>query len=152
MALQFGTVAASIAALEIDGVDILDIIEIPTEAKKRDTPYIAPKPDGFISGFSVDRESFGPGTVAAFNVTYILTYRLYHSKIGIGRSFLFDTYSGMVAKVGLFLDAIIANDTISGAIDISPSNITSFGPVADPVGKGVFFGCDIGIEVMEFVN
>ena len=151
MALQFGTVAASIAALVIDGVDILDIIEIPTEAKKRDAPYIVPKPDGFISGFLPERQSLGPGTTAAFNVTYTLTYRLLHSKIGTGRSGLFDTYSSMVAKVGLFLDAIIANDTISGAIDIFPNSINNFGLVSDPLGTA-FHGCDIGIQVTEFVN
>lgn len=151
MALQIGTVAASIAALSITGVDILDIIEIPTEAKKRDTPYIVPKPDGFISGFLPERKSFGPGTVAAFDVTYTLTYRLLHSKIGTGRSGLFDTYSAVVSKAGLFLDAIIANDTISGAVDISPNSITNFGPVADPVGN-MYHGCDIGIQVTEFVN
>ena len=90
--------------------------------------------------------------MAAFNVTYTLTYRLYHSKVGTGRSGLFDTFSGMVGKVGLFLDAIIANDTISGAVDIIPNSINNFGPVADPAGKSVFHGCDIGIQVTEFVN
>lgn len=151
MGLKFGTVAASIAALEIDGVDILDIIKIPTEAKKRDTPYIVPKPDGFISGFLPERKSMGSGGVAAFNVTYTLTYRLLHSKIGTGRSGLFTTYSGMVAKAGLFLDAIIANDNIAGAIDISPNSITNFGLVSDPLGNP-YHGCDIGIGVLEFVN
>ena len=110
-----------------------------------------PKPDGFISGFEPSRESFGPGSVAAFNVIYVLTYRLLHSKIGTGRSGLFNTYSSMVAKVGLFLDAIIENDTVAGAVDIFPNSITNFGPVADPVGN-MFHGCDIGIQVTEFVN
>ena len=151
MALQIGTVAASIAALVIDGVDILDIIEIPTEAKKRDTPYIVPKPDGFITDFFPERKSLGPGSTAAFDVTYTLTYRLLHSKIGTGRSGLFTTYSDMVTKAALFLDAIIENDTLTGAVDSFPSSISNFGLVSDPLGNA-YHGCDIGIKVMEFVN
>ena len=152
MALQIVTVADSISKLLVTGVELKDIDKIVTEGHKRNIPMIIPRPDGFISGFLYERESFGPGSTAAINISYTLTYRLLHSKIGTGRSGVIDKYSDMVAKVGLFLDAIIANDTITGAVDIQPFGISEFGPVSDPAGSAVFLGCDIGINVMEFVN
>ena len=152
MALQIATVADSIAGLTVAGVTLKDIDEIITEGTKRNTPVIIPRPDGFLSGFVYERESFGTGDVAAANVTYTLTYRLIHSKIGTGRSKVIAKYSDMVAKVGLFLDAIIANDTITGAVDIQAASVSEFGPVSDPAGSAIFLGCDIGIQVTEFVN
>jgi len=151
MALSIQTVTNSIAALSVSGVTLYDIDEIPAEGKSRDVPMIIPRPDGFISNFLYERKSFGPETVAAIDISYTLTYRLLHSKIGSGRSGLFDTYADMVAKVSLFLDAIIASDTITGAVDVQPFSIGEFGPVADPMGEA-FHGCDIGINILEYVN
>ena len=152
MALQIGTVADSISKLTVTGVTLKDIDKIITEGNKRNIPVIIPRPDGFMSSFIYERKSFGSGDAAAVNITYTLTYRLLHSKIGTGRSKVIAKYSDMVAKVGLFLDAIIENDTITGAVNIQAASISEFGPVSDPAGSAIFLGCDIGISVMEFVN
>ena len=151
MALQIGTVVTAIAALVVDGVEIQDMDEIPTEVNSRDKPTIIPKPDGFVSGFVPERMSFGSGDVAKINVSYVLTYRMLHSKVGTGRSGLFATYADMVTKTFLFLDAIIANDALGGAVDIEAGAVPEFGPVVDP-SANVFHGCDISINVLEYVN
>ena len=117
-----------------------------------DIPVIIPKPDGYLSNFRYARKSFGPGTVAAIDITYTLTYRLLHSAVGEGMSGVFSTYAAMVAIVSVFLDAIIANDTITGAVDVQPANVIEFGLVYDPAGKTAFHGCDIPIDITEFVN
>jgi len=151
MGLQIVAVCNSIAALTVVGVTFKDIDEIPEDANAMDVPMIIPKPDGFITGFGYGRKSLGPGTTAAIDITYILTYRLLHSEGGEGMSGIFSTYSDMVVKAAAFLDAVIANDTITGAINIEPVSIPIFEPVTDPLGRW-FHGCDIGIEVTEFVN
>lgn len=151
MGLQIVTVAESIADLSVTGVDIKDLDKIPEEGNAMDVPVIIPKPDGFITGFRHAPVSLSSGSGRQVDVFYILTYRLLHSEIGEGMDGLFTTYPAMVALTALFLDEIIANDTLPGAVDAKPLTIPIFGPVADPVGN-MFHGCDIGIEIMEFVN
>jgi len=152
MALQIVTVADSISKLTVTGATMKDIDEIPETTDMMDVPMIIPKPDGYLSGFRMLRVGLGPGTSAAINVAYTLTYRLLHSEVGEGMDGIFSTYSAMVAIVGVFLDAIIANDTITGAVDLQAASITEFGLVYDSTGKVAFHGCDIGIEILEFVN
>ena len=151
MALQIATVADSISKLSVAGATLKDIDELPKKGTVRNTPVIIPKPNGFLSNFKPERDSFGPGTTAKITVTYTLTYRLLHSEIGTGRTGIFSTYAAMVAITSLFLDAIIANDTVTGAVDLEAADVTEFGPVADPMGK-MFHGCDIAINIMEYVN
>ncbi len=151
MALNIQTVCNSIAELTVAGVDIKDLDEIPESLDQMDAPVIIPKPDGFISTLTYTRQSLGTGDVAAIDIGYVLTYRMLHSAIGEGMDGVFETYPDLVAKASLFLDTIIANDTITGAVDIQPLTIANFDPVQDPFGNW-FHGCDIGIQVTEFVN
>ena len=150
MALQFATVANSIAAVSVSGVTIKDIDEIIEFVSARDCPLVQPVPNGFVSGLNVERDSQGLGSVAMKTVMYTLTYRLMYAPIGTGRG-LFDVYDDMVAKAGLFLDALISNDALTGTIDITPTGALNFGPVLDPAGNS-FHGCDFQLKVMEFVN
>ncbi len=152
MALQIATVADSISKITVTGATMKDIDQIPEAQNVMDIPIIIPKPDGYLSNFKPQRDSFGAGGDAKMTVTYTLTYRLLHSAIGEGMSGIFSTYAAMVAIVSVFLDAIIANDTVTGAVDIQAASITEFGLVYDPAGKTAFHGCDISIDVMEFVN
>ena len=126
MALKITTIADSIAGLSVSGVTLYDIDEIPTAIISRDVPAIIPRPDDYITD---------------------------HSKLGTGRRSLFDTYSGMVTKIGLFLDALIAADAVSGSLDSRPISISNVGAVPSPAEEGVaFHGCDIGVRITEFVN
>jgi hypothetical protein len=130
-------------------VTIKDVDAIPQAVEARDCPIIYPKPDGFLSGLEVEVDSFG-STQAKKTVRYVLTYMFLHAPVGAGRG-LFDVYEGCVTNVLAFLDALIANDALSGSVDIQPSGVTSFGPVPDPSGT-VFHGCEIALAVTEFVN
>jgi hypothetical protein len=148
MALAIRTVADSVAGITVSGVNIKDLNEIPNEVHNRDAPIVYPEPDGFLSNFRFSRESQGTGTSAHINVRYTLTYTFLHSRVGTGRG-LFDVYADMVGKVADFLDGILANDAITGAVDIYASNVSTFGPTADPSGE-VFHGCTIQLDVLDF--
>ena len=153
MALKITTIADSIAGLSVSGVTLYDIDEIPTAIISRDVPAIIPRPDDYITDFEPEVNSLGTGSTAKMTVRYTLNYRLYHSKLGTGRRSLFDTYSGMVTKIGLFLDALIAADAVSGSLDSRPISISNVGAVPSPAEEGVaFHGCDIGVRITEFVN
>ncbi len=151
MALAIATVCDSISGLSVSGAEIRDLDQIPEQADFRQA-VIIPRPDGFVSNLRVVRDSQGSNStvLARYTIRYRLTYRLLYAPIGSGRG-LFDKYPDMIAKAFLFLDAILANDLIRGAVDIAPAEISAVGPVSDPSGK-VYHGCDIPIDVTEFVN
>lgn len=149
MALQAVTVATNIAGLTVTGVTLKALNAIPEGVDPRDCPVIYPKPDGFMSALEVEVNSFG-SSAAKKTVTYTLAYMYLHSAIGEGRG-LFDVYEDMVSKVTAFIDAVLANDAITGCVDITQSGITAFGPVADPAG-GIFHGAQLSFVVTELVN
>ena len=148
MALEIATVTNSIAALDVLGVTLKDVDEIPTAAKGLG-PIIIPG-GNFITDFVVERMSFGGGSTAKMNVSYTLTYRLLFAPVGAGRGFK-GVIDVMVDKLALFLDAVLAIDTFGGGIDIEIVGVTNFGVVGDPADDD-YFGCDIALRVLEFVN
>lgn len=147
MALGLATIVTSIAALSVTGLTIKDMDEIPAEVKGR-KPMLIPNSD-FLSDFELITQSFGPGSTAKYDVLYTLSYRLCYKPIGAGRPL--EYFDDMVLMVGLFLDAIIAANPLSGSIRLVPLSVSGMGNVEDPSGF-LFHGCDIGIRVMEFVN
>ena len=149
MTLAIATITNSIAALNVALVHIRDIDEIPEAVNPSDCPIIYPKPDGFVTNFRVEVNSFGSSS-AKKTVRYTLTYRFLQAALSSGRG-LFDVYDDLVTNVFAFLDAVIANDALTGAIDDTPVNTINFGAVGDPAGN-LFHGADIAIEIMEFVN
>lgn len=148
MSLQINTICESISDLNIAGVKIRGLDEIP-EAVEQRQPTIFPKPDGFVTDFTVERNSFG-GASEKETVHYTLNYRLCHTPLGSERG-LFVSYPAMVECAFAFLDAIIGLGVLTGAVDILPADAVNFGPVSDPAGN-MFHGCDIQLRVMEFVN
>ena len=150
MALQADTIATSIAGLSVPGVTIKDLDGVPEEVHARDCPLLYPKPDGFMSNLRVERDSFGAAGDARKTVRYTLSYAYLHAPVGEGRG-LFDVYADMVGNVLAILDAIIADDALNGAADITPGAVTRFGLVNDPSG-GWFHGCVVALDVVEFVN
>lgn len=151
MALAIATVTNSIASLSVSGVSIKDIHDIPPAALPLRTPVLFPDPLNFVSSFSMERNSYGGGSTAKMTVTYTLNYTFCFTPIGDGRNAGLDHYDEMVAKAALILDAILAIDTLSGAIDITPQSVVEFGPVPDPAGF-MHLGCRLALTVQEFVN
>jgi hypothetical protein len=149
MSLAAVTLANSIAAISVSGVTMKDLDQIPQEATARDCPMVYPKPDGFLSGLAIERDSFG-GAAAKMTARYTLTYVYLHSPVGTGRG-LFDVYQDVVTKALSVLDAILATATLDGAVDVMPQDILEFGPVSDPSGK-TFHGCLIALNCVEFIN
>ncbi len=151
MPLAISTVTASIAALDISGVNFKDTNEMLDEVKQRSLPLLMPAPN-FFTDPSLEDNSLGTGAEGLKSAFYTLNYRYFHQKVGVNRTnTLAAVFPDMVRNVGLIWDKIIANDTVDGAIDIALNGISPFGVVADMVG-GEFFGCDLSIRVMEFVN
>jgi hypothetical protein len=149
MAVAPVTVAASIAALSVSGVTLKDMDEIPQKVEARDCPIFYPKPDGFLSDLEVEIDSFG-SAAAKKTFRYRLNYVFLHAAIGEGRG-LFDVYADMVANIAALIDAIIANDALSGAVDVQLEGVSSVGPVPDPAGS-MFHGCIFTLAVEEFIN
>jgi len=150
MTLAIQTITRAIADLSIKGVIIRDTHEIPEAVDVRMCPILYPEPVNFISGFSVERDSFGAAAQAKKTVTYTLTYTYLHAPIGTGRG-LFDVYDGLVKNVFAILDALILADALTGTIELIPLTPVNVGPVGDPAGNR-FHGCQFELSVTEFVN
>jgi len=101
-----------------------------------------------VSDFELERMAMSSGTANVWNVQYTLTYRFLHSEIGLGMGIL-DAYPGMVDKVCDFIDKMLVSDAVTGAVDLTVEDISTFGPVSDPSGK-MFHGCDIAFRILEF--
>ena len=150
MALGITTVADSISKLSISGVTVKDIDEIPERVLVRDGAVLYPRPDGFVTNMKVVPAAFGSAGTRKYTVTYTLHYMLITAPIGKGRG-LFDVYSDLVSKTYLVIDAIIANDNLSGSVEFQTRDVQNFGPVVDPAGNP-HHGCEIVVDVTEFVN
>lgn len=150
MSLQLATITASIAALDVAGVNIRGIDAIPESLTTRGTPALFPEPNGFVTNFIARHASFDSGADAPKTVEYDLTYTFCFAPVGTARSIL-DIYGEMLRAAFAVWDAILAHDAIAGAIDFQPKNNLYFGLVVDPAG-GKHHGCQFIFHVKEFVN
>jgi hypothetical protein len=148
MTISIVTIADSIASLSVTGVTIKDLNQIPDSVNDGDCPMVIPNPDGFVSAFELERMAMSSGASNVWDVRYTLTYRFLHSEIGLGMGLL-DKYPLMVDKVMDFVDKVLISDSVTGSVDLTLEDISSFGPVSDPSGK-MFHGCDIMLRVLEF--
>lgn len=148
MALQLVTLCRSISELSVTSVTIMDLDVIPPNAQDIRLQVMYPEPDGFVSDFEMVRNSYGSSN-AKMTVTYNLNYTYLHAPIGTGRTGL-DAYTDMITYAMRIIDAILAIDTITGAIDITPT-ITQCGAVVDPSGN-TYLGCRLALTCTEFVN
>jgi hypothetical protein len=146
MTLQLLTVAETIAALEVDGLLIRDIDDIPAEVGLRQALLI-PHPN-YVSDFSMERMAYD----VLIDVTYTLNYRLCYQAIGAERAMTLTVWSGMVDMVAQIWDAFLAigvfnsdHNEIVEVIPLAPSNM---GIVNDPSDRA-FYGCDLAFQVKE---
>ena len=149
MTLAIATIADSISDLDVNGVRILDMDQIKAGVNERDCPVLFPEPLGFISDFTVERDSQGIPSQARKTARYNLNYTFCYAPVGTGREL--EKYGDMVEKVFAILDEVILHDTITGLVDIEPDAVIEFGPVPDPAGNQ-FLGCRLRFRVMEFIN
>lgn len=152
MTLQLLTVAETIAALQVDGLSIRDIDDIPAEVGIREALLI-PKPD-YVTDFVMERVSFG-GASAKMDVTYTLNYRLCYAPSGGDRVLTISVWSGVVDMVARIWDAFLAigvfdadHTEVVEVVPLAPSNM---GIVNDPADRA-FYGCDLAFQVTEFVR
>lgn len=155
MALNFANITKAISQLNISGVKIRDIHEINAEVQERDCPILIPDPRYFLGDIVLVRDSAGAPSQARKTFQYSLTYDFCFMPIGAER--VLEKYGEGVKKLGVILDAIIANDNIGNdtaydeIVDIEPLRITPYGKTADATGHE-FAGCEITILVTEFIN
>ena len=144
MTLAIVTVCDSIAALDVEGVTIYDIDQIPPGVP-RQLPALFPEPVNFVTNFTTARNTFG--TTGFKTVEYDLNYTFLFAPIGAGRTGL-DLYDDMLTKVALIVDEVLENDAITGAWDIQTQGTADFGPVPDPAGNQ-YLGCRLVFHVIE---
>jgi len=147
MALAITTVTNSIAALSVTGLTIKDVDEILYAPTDRECPLLYPEPINFISDLEVLPSTFGTMGSGYFDVKYTLRYTFLYQAAGADRGSL-TNYQGMVQLFEDFIDEIIANDALTGCVDIQLIGSTSFGVVLAPNGD-TFLGAEILLRVHE---
>ena len=156
--IKITTLATAIAALSVSVTNasgssvtlaIKDIAAIPEAVNQVDCPILAPRPDNFITDFSVTRDTYG-ADAALKTVRYRMNYVFYFCPAlqGVG---IFEKYDDMVTAAAIILNALATNTNLSGAQDILPSGIPSFGMQVD-VGGTAFHGCEISLDVAQFME
>ena len=147
--LDFVSIVLAIADLSIPGVDIKDASSIP-EGGMLITPVLFPRPDNFITGFTPVVGTFGINGTVQRTANYTLNYRYLHSTLG-GMAGLYSTYESFLENVEAILEAILNDDTITGATNVRFGTIPAMGTVMDNAGN-TFLGCDITIEIEEYTG
>lgn len=146
---QLETVAASIAALSISGMNIKGIDNIPQSANGL-TPLLIPQPNDFVTNLSPTRVSFGGGGTAKMDLTYTLHYVYLHAEAGSGLS-TYAVYAGLIANFVAIIEAILENDDISGAVDMELGNVGDIGIISDP-SDNEFWGVLFELNILEHVQ
>lgn len=147
--VQFDTVASSISDLSVDGVQILNIDQIPESADLL-VPLLMPQPNGFVSDISPQFQSYGSGGTAKIDLQYTLNYVYLHAPIGSGIS-TYDVYKGLLTNLIAVFEEIFGNDAPEGAIDLQLSSLSDIGTVTDPGGHE-FWGVLFSLRVLEHVQ
>jgi hypothetical protein len=148
--VKIATVANAIEALSISGVTVKDIDNIPTSATVRDC-FLIPKPDAFVTGFSLTPQSQGTTAQGAkADVKYTLSYLLIVGAVGSGRNATLDFYSGIFSKAVLVINAVRdITAPLTGSVEITPAGISNLITVTDPAGVQ-HPGLELAFEVLEF--
>ena len=149
VSLNLANVADAISNISISGVTVKDKDQIVGSW----TPLpnvLYPKPDGWITGFSLDYKTVMQGASAPTDISYTLNYRFLGVQIG-DLSIFPAAYSELVDKLILIINAIIAIPApYSGRVEMKISGV-EIGPRQDPAGNN-FFGADFAVNIMEMQN
>jgi len=145
--VNIATIATSIAAYDVTGVDIKDIDKIPEAVTDRQCPIMFPDPDNFVTGFELSRESYGTDSTAKKDVKYTMNYLFLYCPVGATRT-LAAAEDKLYTKAAAILDAFADDSNPSGAIDAVPV-LGNAGVLQGPNGDN-FFGCRIAINILTF--
>lgn len=145
--VKISTVCTAIAALSIPGVTIKDLSGVPANANLAPRT-LYPNPEGVIRGLVPERQSQGVQGSEKINIEYGIRYRYLHcTPNGLTPG---DIVADCVSAVSSILAVILANDTVSGAVDLWLESMTDFPiSVKDPAGND-FWGCDFTLHIKEF--
>lgn len=147
--VNFVTVADSLAGLQIPGVTVLGLDQIPEDAKNI-VPCLIPRPENFITDITFEKVSYGAEDVAKMNMTYTLNYIYLHAPIGAGGGLL-AVYGAFMTALAKILKAIFGDSSPSGAVDMALQGISGIGPIEDPAGNQ-YHGVEIALRVLEHVQ
>lgn len=144
--LRIATVAASIAALTVPGITILDLDEMPASLVGRPLPLLGPS--AVNPTFLTDWETRRLTLQGNAQNSYTLNYTLYQVPVGSDRG-LFAQYPVMVANAAKVVEAIQALPRVDGCKHIALAGMPQFGPVFDASGQQ-FHGATFALRVTEF--
>lgn len=150
IAVNLETIATAIAGISVTGVNMRGIDKIPENALSI-LPVFYPSPTGFVTDMAFERVSFGADNSAKMNLTYTLNYTYLHAPVGSGGGLL-AVYAGMITNIVLILEAIFANSTPNGAINMELAGISDIGVQTDPAGETNYHGVSIAFRVEEYVQ
>ena len=148
--IKLEDVASAITLLNVSGINVRDIDNIPANAKTI-LPVLYPVPNGFVTDLAWSRESFGNDDTRAMNLTYILHYKYLHAVVGSGGGLL-TVYARMIENIIKILQAIFTDSNLGGAVDVTLNTISDIGVHTDPAGELQYHGVDITLKVMEFIQ
>lgn len=147
--INFITIADSLAGLQIDGVNVLGLDQIPENALPI-VPVFFPRPEDFITDMTFERVSFGADNVAKMNLNYVLNYRFLHAPVGAGGGLL-AAYNGLITNLAEILKAIFSDSNPADAVDMTLQGISNIGPLEDPAGNE-YHGVEIALQVLEYTQ
>lgn len=149
VSINLANIANSIAAISISGVTVKDRDEV--SGSWLSIPNVLyPKPDGWISGFTLNYDTVMQGASAMMTVGYTLTYRFLGVQVGDIAIFPV-AYSTLVDKLVLIINAMLSTPApYSGKVEMRLSGV-DIGPRADPAGNN-YFGADITLQITEMQN
>ena len=158
--IKLTTLTASIAALTITvtnargssvtlNIDDLSGLQKRVKVNQQDCPLLMPRPDNFVTDFSVMRDTMG-ADAALKTAAYTLNYIFYYSPIAQGVG-IFEKYDEMVTAAAVILNHLATNTALSGSTDILPASVPAFGAMPDATGT-LFHGCEIALRVMQYME
>ena len=158
--IKLTTLATSIAALSITvtnargssvtlTIDDISALQKRVKVNQQDCPLLMPRPDSFVTNFSVTRDTFG-ADAALKTATYTLNYIFYFAPIGQGVG-VFEKYDEMITAAAIILNHLATNTNLTGSTDILPESVPAFGAMSDATGT-LFHGCEIALKVQQFME
>jgi hypothetical protein len=146
--IQLVTIVASIAEIQINGLNVCDHEHIPERAIDS-CPVFFPAPDGFVTNPTFTPQSFGSDSQRKMDLEYSLKYRFLYAPLGAG-AFL-QNYAGMLVMLCEILEAILGNSTPEGSVDMELESLNT-NAMTDPAGQTQYHGAEILLRIKEFAQ
>jgi hypothetical protein len=143
---RFVDVAAAVAALDIPGIDVLALSEMPPAMTGRKLPLLGPS--SHDPSYLTDWQAVRVSLAGNYANTYTLNYMLYHAPAGKDRT-VFALYPEMVANAQRVVNAFQALPRVDGCKRIELAGMPAFGPVHDASGA-IYHGVSFALRVTEF--